>query len=76
MQRISNKDVTILSNHGVTEETVDADIVVMVSHNRPERTLFEACKEQIEKLHLVGDANSPRYIEAAIREGHMAGSSI
>ncbi len=76
VQRISNKDVTILSDHGVTEETVDADIVVMVSHNRPEKTLFEACGDKIEELHLVGDANSPRYIEAAIREGHMAGSSI
>ncbi|CAB3735910.1 oxidoreductase [Paraburkholderia rhynchosiae] len=55
---------------------VRADTVVLVSHNRPNRDVYDALVGQIENLHVVGDAASPRFLQTAIREGHIAGKSV
>ncbi len=57
---------------------VDADTVVMVTYNQPQADLYFALGGGDRTpvpytLHLVGDANAPRDLLMAIREGHMAG---
>ena len=53
---------------------IAADRVILVTHNRPVTDLYEALRGEW-PVFLVGDANAPRDIQAAIREGHLAGRS-
>ena len=55
---------------------LDADTVVLVSGNRQIRDVFDGLRGRINNLHIVGDASSPRYLQAAIREGHLAGAAV
>lgn len=76
VKSISNRDVTVMVDHGSRSETIVAEMVVLVSHNRPEDHLYAELEGRVEQLYVVGDANSPRYVEGAIREGHIAAKSI
>ena len=58
---------------GDKAEVVAADMVVLGLSRTPSNTLHEALRGKVARLHLVGDARSPRDLQAAIREGHMAG---
>lgn len=53
-----------------------ADTVVFVSANSPNRELLAPVRAAGLTARLIGDANTPRYLPAAIREGHMAGASV
>jgi 2,4-dienoyl-CoA reductase-like NADH-dependent reductase (Old Yellow Enzyme family)/thioredoxin reductase len=55
---------------------VPAQTVVLVSHNRPNRELGDGLHGQINNLHVVGDAASPRFLQIAIREGHLTGAAV
>lgn len=55
---------------------VPADTVVLVSHNRQNRVVFDELEGRIECLRVVGDAASPRFLQTAIREGHLAGTGV
>lgn len=55
---------------------VPADTVVLISSNRPNREAYDALRDRLADLHIVGDAHSPRFLQAAIREGHIAGASV
>jgi len=55
---------------------VPADVVVFVSHNASNRALGEALDGWPGSVTLVGDARSPRYLQTAIREGHLAARAI
>jgi NADPH-dependent 2,4-dienoyl-CoA reductase/sulfur reductase-like enzyme len=57
-------------------QTIPADIVIFVSGNRPNRDIFTVLSERNSDIRVVGDANSPRYLQAAIHEGHMAGATV
>lgn len=64
-----------------TDDTVDtelipADTVVFVSRNRPNSELHAELTGRHTTVRLVGDANSPRFLETAIREGHIAGAAV
>jgi len=55
-----------------------ADTVVFVSYNEAQSDLYRALgggtrQPKPYALHLIGDANAPRDLLMAIREGHMAG---
>jgi 2,4-dienoyl-CoA reductase-like NADH-dependent reductase (Old Yellow Enzyme family)/thioredoxin reductase len=57
---------------------VPADSVVFVSNNEAQTDLYRALGGGTRavrpyELHLIGDANAPRDLLMAIREGHMAG---
>jgi len=57
---------------------VAADTVVFVSYNQAQTELYRALGGGVRAakpyaLHLIGDANAPRDLLMAIREGHMAG---
>lgn len=55
-------------------ERLPADTVVFISHNRPNRDLYDALVEAGLSVSIVGDANTPRQLQLAIREGHLAGA--
>jgi len=50
--------------------------VVLVGYNRPNRELVDALEGYAGEVWVAGDANSPRYLMMAIREGHFAGRSV
>lgn len=60
----------------VDTERLPADTVVFISGNRPNRELYVELSERRFDVRVVGDANSPRFLETAIREGHIAGASV
>jgi len=53
-----------------------ADTVVFVSANQPNREIYAALSDRNTDIRVVGDANSPRFLQTAIREGHLAAASI
>jgi len=57
-------------------ETTRADAVVLVTHKAPRRALYDTLLEKLPEIKLVGDASSPRTVQDAIREGHLAARSI
>ena len=67
---------TYLKAEGSQLTTVPADTVVFVSPNRANRELYDALRGQGISARIVGDANSPRYLPTAIREGHLAGVAV
>lgn len=64
------------TRYGAGTEEVPADTVVFVSHNRSTRALVEGLSGWGGQVQVVGDARSPRYLQTAIREGHLAARSI
>jgi len=59
-------------------ETAPADVVVFISPNRPNRDLLDELRVRAPQLSLqvVGDANTPRFLETAVREGHRAAAAV
>ena len=57
-------------------EVAPADVVVFVSPNRPNRGLYEELRAKLQAISVVGDANTPRFLEAAVHEGHRAAAAI
>jgi pyruvate/2-oxoglutarate dehydrogenase complex dihydrolipoamide dehydrogenase (E3) component len=57
-------------------EAIAADTVVLISLNRPNRDLYDALVGQGADVRVVGDANSPRFLSYATRDGHVAGASV
>lgn len=59
---------------------VPADRVVFISHNQPNRDLANELADALAgsgiALQVVGDANSPRFLPVAIREGRLAGMAV
>ena len=64
------------SLQGHREEVVPADIVVIVEARQPLNELAEDLKGKIEEVRIVGDALTPRDLQAAVREGHLAARSL
>lgn len=61
---------------GKGEFDIPADVVVFVSTNRCNRDIYDALKKRGVTPRITGDANSPRYLQVAIREGNIAGASV
>jgi 2,4-dienoyl-CoA reductase-like NADH-dependent reductase (Old Yellow Enzyme family)/thioredoxin reductase len=55
---------------------VPADTVVFVSLNKPNREIFDALTGGAIEVRIVGDANAPRFLPIAMREGHLAGAAV
>lgn len=53
---------------------VPADTVVLVNFPRPRRQLADELEGRVE-VAVVGDANTPRDLVAAIHEGHLCARS-
>jgi hypothetical protein len=76
MTDIGDEEATIQPTYEGAPVAVPAETVVFVSPNRPNRELFDELKGRIAEVHVVGDANSPRFLQTAIREGHLAAKAI
>ncbi|GAB4136179.1 MAG: FAD-dependent oxidoreductase [Sphingomonadales bacterium] len=62
--------------YGGSSVEVPADTVVFVSHNSSNRELADTLADWPGAVQVVGDARSPRYLQTAIREGHLAARQI
>jgi pyruvate/2-oxoglutarate dehydrogenase complex dihydrolipoamide dehydrogenase (E3) component len=92
LQRFYDGDFTLLIRHLLVEvrpgecdvrpvlnqrvRTVPADCVVLVTPNEPMRDLYLALAQELPRVVLVGDAVSPRDLQAAIAEGHHAARAL
>ncbi len=63
---------TVGYRYGGKPVEVEADTVVFISHNLPNRELLDELQDFSGQVIAVGDVKSPRYLQIAIREGHMA----
>lgn len=72
---IDRHEVRIAYHYG-GELKVGADTVVIVSHNICNRELLEELHGWSGEVHAVGDMVSPRYMQTAIREGHLAARGL
>jgi NADPH-dependent 2,4-dienoyl-CoA reductase/sulfur reductase-like enzyme len=69
---------THLTDNEVDTKRIPADTVVFISGNMPNRELFDALAghNSGREFRVIGDANSPRFLQTAIREGHIAGAEV
>lgn len=63
-------------NDEIGASRVPADAVVVISANMPNRELVIDSIGRNSEVYIVGDANSPRYLPTATREGHRAGALV
>lgn len=56
--------------------SVNADLVVFISLNRPRTEIVRALEAQGTAYTVVGDANSPRFLVRAVAEGNAAGRAL
>jgi 2,4-dienoyl-CoA reductase-like NADH-dependent reductase (Old Yellow Enzyme family)/thioredoxin reductase len=56
--------------------TVNADLVVFVSLNRPRLELLDAIERSGIPCTVIGDANTPRFLVRATAEGNAAGRTV
>jgi thioredoxin reductase len=77
---IAENKITVAPTHLPDDSNnlseVLADTVVFVSPNEGNRDLYNALQGHVSELRIVGDANSPRHLPTAMREGHVAGLRI
>ena len=64
------------SSDSNVREKAPADTVVVISLNRPNRDIFDELIARGVDARVVGDANTPRFLSFATREGHIAGASV
>jgi hypothetical protein len=76
LAQITPTHCEIVPLRGETLERVVADIVVLVTHRSPSRALYDELRGRGVSVQLVGDAASPRTLQDAIREGHLAARGI
>jgi 2,4-dienoyl-CoA reductase-like NADH-dependent reductase (Old Yellow Enzyme family) len=67
---------TYLPTQSQQTELIPADTVVIVSANTPNNGLLEELRGAGIKVTAVGDANAPRFLQAAIRDGYLAGAAV
>jgi 2,4-dienoyl-CoA reductase-like NADH-dependent reductase (Old Yellow Enzyme family) len=57
-------------------DTIEADTVVLVTFKAPVRTIYDELRGRVPDIRIVGDAASPRTLQDAIREGHLAARQL
>ncbi len=61
---------------GGIEKRVDAETLVFISANKANRELYVELEEAGANVQVIGDANAPRFMQVAVREGHLAAKAI
>jgi hypothetical protein len=79
--RIDKHSVEMAPVEGDRTRTIPADSVVLITRNLPTAEVYESLVTGHNEpppflLKLVGDAKSPRDLQAAIADGHMAGRFV
>jgi len=76
LDSIGKDHATLSRRFGGPALRVKSDTVVLVSHNRCNRDLLDQVQDWSGRLIAVGDVRSPRYLQTAIHEGHLAARGI
>jgi 2,4-dienoyl-CoA reductase-like NADH-dependent reductase (Old Yellow Enzyme family) len=76
LDEVRERTAVISRRFGGPAEEIAAETVVFVSHNRCRRDLVDELRGFAGTVTLVGDARSPRYLQVAIREGHLAARGL
>jgi heterodisulfide reductase subunit A-like polyferredoxin len=58
------------------DREIEADTVVLVTQNTPSREIYEEIRSRRDAVFVIGDAQSPRDMQAAIAEGHRVARSL
>lgn len=74
--KVDGQSAVIKSIHDGPETTINADLVVHVSMNRPRDELIPAIEESGISFSCVGDVVSPRFLVAAVASGNAVGRTI
>jgi NADPH-dependent 2,4-dienoyl-CoA reductase/sulfur reductase-like enzyme len=61
------------TNHA---RTLEADTVVFISQNRPNRDSYDELKRRGVEVSIVGDAQTPRFLPVAMKEARLAGIAV
>jgi hypothetical protein len=69
-------EADLAPTHAGRMRTVTAEAVVMVTPNQPLNVLQAALEGQVPLVKAIGDALSPRNLQASIREGHVVARAI
>jgi 2,4-dienoyl-CoA reductase-like NADH-dependent reductase (Old Yellow Enzyme family) len=69
-------EADLAPTHKGRAHTVPADAVVLVTPNHPLSELYAALVGEVGTVKAIGDALSPRNLQTAIREGHVAARGI
>jgi hypothetical protein len=72
----ADQSVEISAAMNTRRETVEAELVVLISHNSCNRAIYDELLDRHSRMMLIGDAKSPRYLETAIKEGNLAGRAL
>lgn len=73
---VESDHAMVAQRFGGKARKVPADTVVLVSQNAANRELVDELANCPFKVTAVGDARSPRFLQTAIREGHLAARSL
>lgn len=79
LERIEDGACIIRPRQAPTDKVrrVTADVVVLVTHNKPLRGLYEELREEREgSIFVIGDASAPRDVQVAIAEGNQLARAI
>jgi 2,4-dienoyl-CoA reductase-like NADH-dependent reductase (Old Yellow Enzyme family)/pyruvate/2-oxoglutarate dehydrogenase complex dihydrolipoamide dehydrogenase (E3) component len=74
--RVDGQSAAIQSIHGGSTVSVNADLVVFVSLNRPRDELATVLEAAKVPYSLVGDVRSPGFLVTAISQGHTVASMV
>jgi 2,4-dienoyl-CoA reductase (NADPH2) len=72
---ITDKGISY-NDQGGKKHTLEADSIVPTSPLVPNTDLLKALEGKVPELYLIGDAQKPRMIVDAVREGYQTGRSI
>nr|WP_087572955.1 FAD-dependent oxidoreductase [Sphingomonas sp. CDS-1] len=76
LAEIGQGDCIVRPLDGGPDQHVPADVVVLVTYNRSRSDLFDELRGELPALHVIGDAASPRDMQAAIAEGRRVATSL
>jgi hypothetical protein len=76
VRAVHSDTVEIAPTYAGPSRAQQCDTVVMVTPNAPMRDLYDELAGQVQTLAIVGDANSPRNLQKAVYEGHVAARCI
>ena len=71
-ESVTEEGLVIVKENG-EREMVEADTIILAMGSRSNQRLYDALKEKVPEIHLVGDCVKPRRIMDAIAEGSYVG---
>lgn len=69
-------ECSVRSVHGGKDEMVKADTVILITPNASFAPIFDELRDVVSGISRIGDALSPRDVQAAIAEGRRAGFGL